>query len=96
MNGELAYEVDVVEAFAAQVQSACEAPVADPVGENGERGAEFMPLSSGEARRYVTSSIEKLPRQLREASENRERTIGQGSLVTLLAIPVWRYTAVCS
>ncbi len=86
MNGELAYEVDVVEAFAAQVQSACEPRWLILLERTEKRGAEFMPLSSGEARRYVTSSIEKLPRQLREARENRERTIDRVAL-----LPCWRF-----
>lgn len=86
MNGELAYEVDVVEAFSAQVKRACEPRWLILLERMQQAGAEFTPMSPREARSYVTSSIERLPRQLHEAIANREKTID-----SVAVLPCWRF-----
>lgn len=86
MNGELAYEVDVVETFAAQVEPTCEPRWLILLERTQTAGAEFIPLLPEEARRYVVSSIETLPRQLLEAAQNREQTIDRVAL-----LPCWRF-----
>jgi hypothetical protein len=86
MNGELAYEVDVAEAFGARVEQACEPRWLIFLERTLEAGAVFTPMSSAEAQSYVNSSIERLPPQLDEAVAMREQTIGRVAL-----LPSWRF-----
>jgi hypothetical protein len=86
MNGELAYEVDIAEAFGAQVERECEPRWLVFLERTQRAGAEFTPMSSAEARSYVNSSVERLPPQLSEADAMRERTIESVSL-----LPCWRF-----
>jgi hypothetical protein len=86
MNGELAFEVDIAEAFGAQVQRACEPRWLIFLERTHRAGWEFTPMSSVEARSYVSSSVERLPIQLPEAAEMREQTIESVSL-----LPCWRF-----
>jgi hypothetical protein len=86
MNGELAYEVEVSEAFGAQVKRTCKPRWLILLERTKDPGAQFTPLSSGEARRYITSNLEQLPRQLHEAAKNREQTIDRVAL-----LPCWRF-----
>jgi hypothetical protein len=86
MNGELAYEVDIAEAFGVQVERECEPKWLIFLERTQCAGGEFMPMSSIEARSYVNSSVERLPVQLREAAALRERTIESVAL-----LPCWRF-----
>ena len=87
MNGELAYEVDIAEAFGARVERACEPRwLIFLERTHGEEGADFTPMSSAEARSYLNSNVERLPPQLHEAVAMREQTIGRVAL-----LPSWRF-----
>jgi hypothetical protein len=86
MNGELAYEVDIAEAFVAQVERACVPRWLIFLERMQRAGSEFTPMSSAEARSYIDSSVERLPVQLCEAAAMRERTIESVSL-----LPCWRF-----
>jgi hypothetical protein len=86
MNGELAYEVDIAEAFSAKVERKCEPRWFLFLERTQEAGSEFTPMSSTEAKTYVDSSVEKLPVQLSDAAETREKTITRVS-----RLPCWRF-----
>jgi hypothetical protein len=86
MNGELAYEVDITEAFGAQVERACEPRWLIFLERSQRAGAVFTPMSSAEARSYVNSSVERLPPQLYEAGAMRDQTIERVAL-----LPSWRF-----
>jgi len=86
MNGELAYEVDIAETFAACVELACEPRWLIFLERTQGAGADFTPMSSAEARSYVNSSVERLPPQLYEAIAMREQTIEQ-----VAGLPSWRF-----
>jgi hypothetical protein len=86
MNGELAYEVDIAEAFGARVERACEPRWLIFLERTQEGGADFTPMQSAEARSYLNSSVERLPPQLREAVTMREQTIEQ-----VARLPSWRF-----
>jgi hypothetical protein len=86
MNGELAYEVDIAEAFSARVERTCKPRWLIFLERTQGAGAAFTPMLSAEARSYVNSSVERLPPQLYEAGAMREQTI---ELVALL--PSWRF-----
>ncbi len=86
MNGELAYEVDIAEAFGAQVERECQPRWLVFLERMQEAGADFTPMSSAEARSYLNSSVERLPPQLSEAVAMRERTIESVS-----TLPCWRF-----
>jgi energy-coupling factor transporter ATP-binding protein EcfA2 len=86
MNGELAYEVDIVEAFGARVEHACEPRWLFLLERMQEMGSEFLRLPSVETKRYLDSSVERLPKQLIEAAEKRDRTIDRIS-----RLPCWRF-----
>jgi hypothetical protein len=86
MNGELAYEVDIAETFGVQVERECRPRWLVFLERTERAGAEFMPMSSAEARDYLNSSVERLPMQLSKAIAMRERTIESVSL-----LPCWRF-----
>jgi hypothetical protein len=86
MNGELAYEVDIVEAFGAQVERECEPRWLIFLERMQHTGAELTPMSSAETRNYVSSSVERLPKQLFEAAALREQTIK-----SVASLPCWRF-----
>ena len=86
MNGELAYEVDIAEAFGARVERTCEPRWIIFLERSEEPEAVFTPMSSAEAKKYVNSSIERLPPQLQEAVAMREQTIEQ-----VAKLPTWRF-----
>jgi hypothetical protein len=86
MNGELAYEVDIAEAFGAQVERACEPRWLIFLERMPRAGAEFTPMTSVDARHYVNCSVERLPLQLQEAEEMRRQTIESVAL-----LPNWRF-----
>jgi hypothetical protein len=87
MNGELAYEVSIADAFDANVKQECE-PLWLLFLERTERpGSIFTPMSPFEAQSYVESSIETLPAQLSEAIARRRETIEKIS-----QLPCWRFS----
>src|ERR1700730_17902084 len=67
MNGELAYEVDIAEAFGARVERACQPRWLVFLERTQGAGAVFTPMSSAQTRTYVNCSVERLPPQLYEA-----------------------------
>jgi hypothetical protein len=86
MNGELAYEVDIAEAFDAQVVRECEPRWLIFLERVQRAGGEFTPMPSMEARSYLYSSVERLPIQLSEAVALRARTIEK-----IAQLPCWRF-----
>ena len=86
MNGELAYEVDIVEAFGAQVERVCEPRWLIFLERTQRAEAIFTATTPGKARRYVNSSIERLPSQLYEATAMRAQTIESVAL-----LPSWHF-----
>jgi hypothetical protein len=86
MNGELAYEVDIAEAFGARVERACKPRWLIFLERTQLAGALFAPMLPAEARSYVRSSVERLPPQLYEAGAMREQTIERVAL-----LPSWRF-----
>jgi hypothetical protein len=86
MNGELAYEVDIAEAFGARVERACEPRWLIFLERTQEAGAVFAPTPSAEAQSYVNSSVERLPPQLYEAVAMRQQTIE-----CVASLPSWRF-----
>jgi hypothetical protein len=86
MNGELAYEVDIAEAFEVRVERECQPRWLVFLERMQEAGADLTPMSSAETRSYLDSSVERLPPQLSEAVAMRERTIESVS-----ALPCWRF-----
>jgi hypothetical protein len=86
MNGEMAYEVNVAETFDVRVKRECEPQWLVFLDRTAETQSEFAPMSSAEARRYLESSVEKLPIQLYEAAAMRQLTIDRVSM-----LPCWRF-----
>jgi hypothetical protein len=84
MNGELAYEVDITEAFSAQVEKACEPRWLMFLERLPHSGIEFVPVESNMARNYLNSSVETLPTELAEASAMRSLT-----LEAVSKLPCW-------
>jgi len=86
MNGELAYEVDVKDVFGARVESGCE-PRWLLFLERTERAeGEFIRLSSDKARKYLDSSVERLPERLSLASDTR-----QSIIESISRLPCWNF-----
>jgi hypothetical protein len=86
MNGELAYEVDIVETFGAQAERGCEPRWLIFLERTPYPGGEFTSMSSTTARNYLHSSVERLPVQLSEAAEMRGMIIERVS-----QLPSWRF-----
>lgn len=86
MYGELAYEIDIAEAFGAQVERECEPRWLLFLERMHRAGTEFKPMSIAETRRYLSCSVERLPVQLPEAAATREEMIRSVSL-----LPTWRF-----
>jgi hypothetical protein len=86
MNGELAYEVDIAEAFGAQVEQECEPRWLVFLERMQQGGAEFTPMAPEDTRGYINSCVERLPSQLSQAAEMRNQTIERVSL-----LPCWRF-----
>jgi hypothetical protein len=84
MNGELAYEVDVIEAFSSRVEKSCEPRWLMFLERLPHSGVEFVPVESGIARSYLNSSVETLPTELSEASAMRSLT-----LEAVSKLPCW-------
>jgi hypothetical protein len=86
MNGELAYEIDIAEVFGARVERECEPRWLIFLERMPRAGGEFTPMSHTDTRRYLDSSVERLPPQLYEATALRERTIESVAM-----LPCWRF-----
>jgi hypothetical protein len=86
MNGELAYEVDIIEAFGARVERVCEPRWLIFLERTQGAGAVLAPMSSADAQNYVNSSVERLPPQLFEAIAMRRETIER-----VASLPSWRF-----
>jgi hypothetical protein len=86
MNGELVYEIDIAEAFGAQVERECEPRWLIFLERMQQARAEFTPMSPAEIRSHVNCSVERLPPQLHEAAAIREETMKCVSL-----LPTWRF-----
>jgi hypothetical protein len=86
MNGELAYEIDIAEAFGAQVEHECEPRWLVFLERMQLAGSEFLPMSPTETRSHLNCRVERLPLQLHEAAVRREETIKSVSL-----LPCWRF-----
>jgi hypothetical protein len=84
MNGELAYEVDIAEAFGVQVEEACEPRWLIFLERMPHPGVEFAPVAPSQTRSYLDSSVERLPTELNEASAMRDLT-----LETVSELPCW-------
>jgi hypothetical protein len=86
MNGELAYEVDIAEAFGAQVEAECEPRWLLFLERMHRAGTEFKQMSTADTRSHLSCSVERLPMQLPEAAATREEMIRSVSL-----LPAWRF-----
>jgi hypothetical protein len=86
MNGELAYEVDVAEAFGSKVERGCEPRWLIFLERTQQLGSDFIRLSSAAARNYLVSSVERLPVQLVEAEERRNQIID-----LISGLPCWSF-----
>ena len=75
MNGELAYEVDIAEAFRGRIEKACEPRWLIFLERIPGHGVEFASVASSKARSYLNSSVERLPTELYEASAMRDLTL---------------------
>jgi hypothetical protein len=84
LNGELAYEVDITEAFSARVEKSCEPRWLMFLERLPHFGVEFVPVESNIARNYLNSSVETLPVELSEASVMRSHT-----LEVVSKLPCW-------
>lgn len=84
MNGELAYEVDIAEAFRVRVEKACEPRWLIFLERTPHSGVDFASVESSKARSYLDSSVERLPIELYEASAMRDLTLEMVS-----KLPCW-------
>lgn len=84
MNGELAYEVDIAEAFTVRVEKACEPRWLIFLERIPNCEVEFTSVASSKARSYLNSSVERLPTELYEASAMRDLTLEMVS-----RLPCW-------
>jgi hypothetical protein len=85
MNGELAYEVDITEAFSVHVEKACEPRWLIFLERTSYSEVQFVPVASDLARSYLDSSVERLPIELSEASAMRDLTLD-----VISGLPCWR------
>jgi hypothetical protein len=86
MNGELAFEVDIVETFGAQVERGCEPRWLIFLERMPAPGGDFTSMSGTAARSYLNSSVERLPAQLSEAAKMRDQIIEKVS-----QLPCWNF-----
>lgn len=86
MNGELAFEVPVDQAFGARLQRECTPRLMVFYCRVDNAASQFTPLDSSVARCYMESSAERLPAQLAEASETRSALMD-----AVAALPCWRF-----
>jgi hypothetical protein len=86
MNGELAYEVAMSEAFGASIEHGCEPRWLVFLQRMQSSGSSFAKLSSVEARNYLISNVERLPSQLVEAEEKRMQIIDR-----IAGLPCWSF-----
>jgi hypothetical protein len=86
MNGELAYEVGMSEAFGATIEHGCEPRWLVFLQRMQSLGSSFAKLSSVEAKNYLVSNVERLPSQLVEADEKRRHIIDR-----IAGLPCWSF-----
>ena len=86
MNGELAFEVSVEQAFGARLERQCMPRLLIFYCRTGEPASQFTRLDSTAARRYMESNVERLPIQLAEASKIRSSLMD-----AVAALPCWRF-----
>jgi hypothetical protein len=84
MNGELAYEVDIADAFSVRIERACEPRWVIFLERIPDFRVEFASVASSKARSYLNSSVERLPTELYEASAMRDLTLEMVS-----RLPCW-------
>jgi len=86
MNGELAFEVPVEQAFGARLERQCTPRMLIFYCRTGESASRFTPLGSSDARRYMEDNVERFPPQLAEASRTRSSLMD-----AVAALPCWRF-----
>jgi|ERR1700761_1780458 len=84
MNGELAYEVDIAEAFMVRVEKVCEPRWLIFLERIPDCRVEFVSVASSIASSYLNFSVERLPAELYEASAMRDLTLEMVS-----RLPCW-------
>jgi hypothetical protein len=88
LNGELAYEVAMADAFGVSITRQCEPRWFVFLERSFVPGSEFTAISPGQAREYIESSVERLPEQLAAAELIRAKIIGQ---ISRLSCWTFRY-----
>jgi hypothetical protein len=86
MNGELAFEVPVEQAFGARLERHCTPRMLIFYCRTDEPATRFTPLDSSVARRYIEGNVERLPDQLAEASKVRSSLMD-----AVAALPCWKF-----
>jgi hypothetical protein len=86
MNGELAYEVDVMQTFGGFVERGCEPRWLIFLERMQQPGRELTPMSSMATRRYIEASVERLPAELSEATRLRTQMIDN-----IARLPCWSF-----
>ncbi|HZL25142.1 MAG TPA: hypothetical protein VFC39_01275 [Acidobacteriaceae bacterium] len=86
MNGELAFEVRVEQAFGVRLERQCMPRLLIFYHRTGVPASRFTPLDRAAARRYMEGSVERFPPQLAEAS--RARSVLMDAVA---ALPCWKF-----
>jgi hypothetical protein len=86
LNGELAYEVSMSDAFGASVMRRCEPRYFVVLERTPVPGSEFDAITPEQASEYVASSVERLPDQLAAAELTRKEVIRRISRLSC-----WRF-----
>jgi hypothetical protein len=77
LNGELAYELSAADAFGATIIRRCKPRSFVFLERRSLPGSEFTSISAQQARDYIESGVERLPKQLAIADHVRARIIRQ-------------------
>jgi hypothetical protein len=86
MNGELAFEVPVEQAFGARLERQCTPRMLIFYCRTETLTSQFTPLDRSVARRYMEGSVEPLPPQLAEAAKARSSLMD-----AVAALPCWKF-----
>ena len=86
MNGDLAFEVPVEQAFGARLERQCIPRLLIFYHRTGLSAGQFTPLDRVAARRYMEDNVERFPPQLAEASKARSSLMD-----AVAALPCWRF-----
>jgi hypothetical protein len=84
-NGEIAYELLADELLHLRVVSSCVPQLALFLERNSESKNELVPASSSFVREYINNSVDRLPRELWDSAQRRDRMIE-----CLGNLPSWR------